>query len=97
MCQHLRLYEAGINQGGKREDSFFCRNLALGYTDRLRRLQRPAPNEDAKGTKTPLLLLREQLITPGDGGLHGLLAHWQVSGTSTQEFQAMGKPLTQLG
>src|SRR5258706_16407963 len=94
MCQNIRLYEAGIDQGGKREDGFF--HLALGQTDRLSRLQRPASHEDAKGTETTLLFLREQLITPGDGVLHGLLACWQVSSAPAQEFQTMGKPLTQL-
>src|SRR5258707_6829619 len=52
MCQNIRLYEAGIDQGGKREDGFF--HLALGQTDRLSCLQRPASHEDAKGTETTL-------------------------------------------
>src|SRR5207249_854549 len=92
-----RLDEAGIHQGGQREDAFFRRNLVRGCAYRLRRLQRPASHEDAKGTKTVLLLLREQLITPGNGILHRLLACWQVSGTPAQERQTMGQALPQLG
>ncbi len=76
---HLRLDEAGIHQGGQREDAFFRCTLVLGEAYRLRRLQRPAPREDTKGTKTALLLLREQLIAPGNRVLHRLLACWQVS------------------
>src|SRR5258708_772576 len=92
MYQHLRLYETGIAQGGEREDGFFYRALVLGQTDCLCCLQRPAPHEDAKRAKTPLLVLREQLITPGNGVLHGLLARWHVSGPSTNEIQTLGTP-----
>src|SRR6266699_1225957 len=95
--RYLRLDEAGIHQGGQCEDAFFRRNLTLGEAYRLRRLQRPASHEDAKGTKTALLFLREQLITPGNSVLHRLLACWQVSRPSTQECQTMGQALLQLG
>ena len=83
-CRHLRLDEAGIHQGGEREDTFFRHNLVLGQAYRLRRLQRPASHKDAQRTKTALLFLREQLITPGNGALHRLLAWWQISRPATE-------------
>ena len=77
--RYLRLDEAGIDQSREREDRLFGRPLSLGEAYRLCCLQCPASHKDAQGTKTALLVFREQLITPGDGVLHRLLACWQVS------------------
>src|SRR2546421_1658582 len=92
----LRPDETGIDQRGQGEERLLGGRLFLRPADCLRSLQRPASYEDAEGTKTALLLLREKLITPGNSVLHTLLAYRQVSGTATQKRQTMSKPLPQL-
>src|SRR5438105_3533412 len=94
---HLCLDEACFHQCRKRQDDLSYRGLSLDPADRFCRFEWPTSHEDAKRTKTALLVLCKQLIAPGNGTLHRLLAFWQVSGSPAQERQTMGKLLAQLG
>ena len=93
---YFYLDHAGIHQGGEREDHLFRSLLLLGPADCFRRLQRPAPHKNPERAKTLLLCLGEQVVAPGNGFFHGLLAGWQVSCPVTQDRQAMGETLIQI-
>ena len=83
--RYVYLHQAGIYQGGEREDDLFRRLFLLGPADCLRGLQRPAPHKSPERAETLLLRLGEQVVAPGNGFFHGLLARWQVSCTMTQD------------
>src|SRR5712691_1771754 len=77
--RYVYLDQAGIHQGGEREDDLFWSLLTLGQADGLRRLQRPASNKNPERAETLLLRLGEQVVAPGNGFFHRLLTRWQVS------------------
>src|SRR6266700_6201686 len=94
---HLCLYEAGVHKCREGQDDLSCRGPSFDPADRFCCFECPTSHEDAKRTKTALLVLCKQLIAPGNGTLHRLLAFWQVSGSPAQERQTMAKLLAQLG
>ena len=62
---------------------------------RLRRLDRAAAGKDRQPAEEDLLLRGEQIVAPGDGIAHRLLACRQGAGAARQERQALLQPLQQ--
>ena len=63
----------------------------------LCRLETEAPGEDRQAAKERLLSRAEQVIAPGDGIAHGLLASREVAAAAGQQEQALLQPVQQRG
>ena len=66
-----------------------------GFSDRLCRVQRAATREDGEGSEDTLLLLREELVAPGDRRPERLLPCLGVP-AAFQQVEAIGEALQYL-
>ena len=94
-CLHP-LQEALVDQGGDSVEGIDAK-LTARVGDRLRRLEGASADEDGQAPKEPLLRRGEQIVTPGDGVAHRLLAGRKISPAAGQNDQAALQTRQQRG